>query len=220
MKSIVVNNVCEAYDAVARDEDRYDIAVVESGNTGRTLFYILGNTEPPPGVQALPGYRLGGVTGIPGPMVSYYECYRTTAEIMAAIPTDDEVPEMDWTRVVERNPQGYLELNNGQVAIHGPLEKIEIDDRDWVVVTLKWRAQVTLGPRGVPNGDWVAVANDLPIIFSNLTVPYEIEEIPGKGPRVRFGLNILYLNAVEGLDPSRIVGFGSIAPTEIEIVNQ
>ncbi len=117
--------------------------------------------------------------------------------------------EMDWTQVVERKPQGYVELNDGKTALHGPLESIELDDTDWVVIKLKWRAEVELGgPMGLPRGDWKAVDNAEPIRFPNFTAPFVIEDTPEKGPRVRFnGTNILYFNAdAEGLDPKRVVG--------------
>jgi hypothetical protein len=116
------------------------------------------------------------------------------------------MPEVDWNEVVERKPQGYVEFNDGRTATHGPLESIEIDEADFVVIRLKWRAQVELGAAGMPIGDWTAVANEEPIMFPNFTVAYEIEGTPEKGPRVRFGLNIIYFNRVEGLDPSRVVG--------------
>jgi hypothetical protein len=57
---------------------------------------------------------------------------------------------------------------------------------------------------GIPNGEWVAASSE-PVIFPNLMVPYE-EESTEKGPRIRFGLNILYLNEVESLDPARVRG--------------
>lgn len=120
------------------------------------------------------------------------------------------MPEMkvDWSEVVEKKPQGYVELNNGEIATHGPLESIEIDDNDLVVIKLRWRAEVKLGPPpGLPIEDWRAVANDEPIIFPNFMVPFVIENTQSKGPRVRFaGTSILYIDKVEGLDPRRVVG--------------
>ncbi|TSC64496.1 MAG: hypothetical protein G01um1014106_90 [Parcubacteria group bacterium Gr01-1014_106] len=114
---------------------------------------------------------------------------------------------VDWNEVVAMNPQGYVELNNGQTAIHGPLKSIRITDEDFVEIHLKWRAQVSLDALGLPEGNWKVAPNDKPIIFPNLAVPYEVENTPTKGKRVRFrGTNILYIDAVEGLDPARVEG--------------
>ncbi len=118
------------------------------------------------------------------------------------------MPEVDWTQVVERKPRGYVELNDGKRAMHAPIESIEINETDSVVITFKWCAEVELGPPlGLPIGEWRLIVNE-PLIFPNFMVPYEIEDTPTKGPRVRFsGTNILYFSAdAEGLDPARVVG--------------
>ena len=116
----------------------------------------------------------------------------------------------DWQEVVDRNPQGYVEFNDGKKATHGPIKSIKIDEADMVVIELKWAAEVSLSKVGLPDGDWVAVKENNPIVFPNLLVPFVIEDTPIKGPRVRFrALNILYFNPVEGLDPSRVKGLNS-----------
>ncbi len=116
--------------------------------------------------------------------------------------------KLDWNEVVELDPKGYVELNDGNTAIHGPLESIEINEMDFVEIRLKWRAEVPLGdPPGLPQGEWKVAANDEPIIFPNFVVPFVIERTPDKGPRVRFNnTNILYIESVEGVDPSRVEG--------------
>lgn len=114
---------------------------------------------------------------------------------------------VDWNEIVELDPKGYVELNDGKTAIHGPLESIKINEMDMVEIRLKWRAQVALGgAAGMPQGNWKAAPNDGPILFPNFVVPFEIEDTPEKGPRVRFGINILYINPVKGIDPSRVEG--------------
>jgi hypothetical protein len=116
--------------------------------------------------------------------------------------------KLDWNEVIELTPKGYVELNDGKTATHGPLESIRINDEDWVEIRLKWRAQVPLGgPAGLPQGNWKVAPNDEPIMFPNLVIPFVIEPTPFKGPRVRFGTtNILYIEPIEGLDPSQVEG--------------
>jgi len=115
--------------------------------------------------------------------------------------------QVDWQEVVDRKPKGYLELNNGERVIHGPIESIVIDGSDFVVITLKWAARMELND-GIPGGGWrVAEEKDKKAIFPNLVVPFVIEDTPSKGPRMRFaGANILYFNEVEGLNPARVEG--------------
>ena len=74
--------------------------------------------------------------------------------------------KMDWQEVVERNPQGYLELNNGKTVLYGPLKSIEIDNG--VVIMLKWTAQATLSEIGRPDDNWTLLEDNKPILFQNL----------------------------------------------------
>ncbi len=62
-----------------------DIAIRDSGNTGVTVFYLLGGKEVPEALRRLPGFRPAGVSGVPEPMVSHYICNRTTNEVMLAL---------------------------------------------------------------------------------------------------------------------------------------
>lgn len=113
----------------------------------------------------------------------------------------------DWQKVVDQQPRGYLELNDGKRVLHGPIESIRITDKDFVEIRLKWVATVALNPIGVPMGKWKKASEKQKVVlFPNLVVPFEFEQTPEKGPRVRFGFNLLYLNEVEGLDPSRVEG--------------
>ncbi len=109
--------------------------------------------------------------------------------------------EWDWQPVVDLNPRGYVELNDGKTATHGPVEKVEIDRHDNVRITTKWQAYVRLSPEGVPVGDWIAVSNNPVMIF-----PYMSETV-AKGRRIRFAAtSLLYIDEVEGLDPARVKG--------------
>jgi hypothetical protein len=112
--------------------------------------------------------------------------------------------KVDWQEIVDKKPKGYLELQNDQHVVHGPIESVELGDDDIVIIKLKWTAEMKK-ENGIPTFEWKAMTNK-PFAFPNLTVPFVIEETPEKGPRVRFGLNILYLNAVEGLDPATVEG--------------
>ncbi len=114
--------------------------------------------------------------------------------------------KVDWQEVVKREPKGYVELNNGERVLHGPIESVKINGNNMVVIILKWFAKVSLGCHGLPEGDWEVAENE-PIIFPNSIVPFVIENTPEKGDRVRFkGTNILYFNKVDGLDPSKVRG--------------
>jgi len=124
--------------------------------------------------------------------------------------------KFDWQEVVERNPQGYMELNDGKKVVHGPVESIKINDSDMVVIILKWAAEATLSGVGLP-GDWIATKENKPFTFPNLLVPFVIDDTPEKGQRVRFnGTNILYFDQVDGLDPKRVKGLNL---TESKIKN-
>ena len=86
MKYLVFRDAAYERALEALRANEVEIAVLESGNTGKTLFYVLGTTKLPKVMRELPGFRSAGVTGIPGAIVSYYECLRTTAEVVAKIP--------------------------------------------------------------------------------------------------------------------------------------
>ena len=111
----------------------------------------------------------------------------------------------DWRRVAEREPKGHLELQTEKMVIHGPVESLKVNEDDMVVITLKWAARSA--PLDKPGfGKWKNSPEDREVIFPNVVVPYVIESTPEKGERVRFGLSMLYFDAVEGLDPARVQG--------------
>jgi hypothetical protein len=114
----------------------------------------------------------------------------------------------NWAEVVTLNPQGYVEMNDGKRLVHGPIKGIEIDGTDNVLIELEWAATCLLGATGLPVSDeWQLVTPLQPVVFPNFVVPFLIEDTPEKGPRVRFGgLNILYINKIEGLDPAKVKG--------------
>ena len=91
--------------------------------------------------------------------------------------------QRDWNDVVEMKPKGYLELNNGEQAVHGPLESIVVDDMDWVVITLKWRAVIPLvGGIGAPDFSvgWKVADNSEPFRMPNFVMPFIVEPTPEK----------------------------------------
>jgi hypothetical protein len=114
----------------------------------------------------------------------------------------------DWQDVVDLNPSGYAEFNNGKVAMHGPIESVHVDDADWVHIKMKWAATRRLNGVGLPapDSEWEAVPEWQPAPFPNVIVPFVIEATPAKGKRVRFGLNLLYLQAESSLDPKDVRG--------------
>jgi hypothetical protein len=118
----------------------------------------------------------------------------------------------NWAEVVTLNPQGYVEMNDGKRLVHGPIKGIEIDGTDNVLIELEWAATCLLGATGLPVSDeWQLVTPLQPVVFPNFVVPFLIEDTPEKGPRVRFGgLNILYINKVEGIDPSKVKGLQAV----------
>jgi len=115
---------------------------------------------------------------------------------------------IDWNEIAERKPQGYIELNDGKFAVHGPIESVIVTEDDMVQIRVKWLAKITLGGHGIPTGNWKAIENTPTVLteFPNLVAPFVIENTPEKGPRARFGANILYFNRVEGIDPSKVEG--------------
>lgn len=117
--------------------------------------------------------------------------------------------KLDWQEVVVQNPQGYVEIQNHKAGtcLHGPVEKIELDDTDLVHITLKWVAQMPL-PGRPGFGTWSVGPEMLKqITIVNFATPFAIEPTPEKGPRVRWGMgNIMYLEPVDDVDPSRVKG--------------
>ncbi len=116
--------------------------------------------------------------------------------------------EHDWNLVAERKPKGYIELNNLEEAIYGPIESLSVDDSDFVVIKVRWSIKRKLGEHGIPPGDWEVISNVpcILVLFPNLIIPFEIEETPNKGPRVRFRSNVLYFNDVHKVYVSDVEG--------------
>lgn len=109
-----------------------------------------------------------------------------------------------------------MELNDGKRLLHGPLESIRMNTAgiDFVEIKLQWTARASLAKSGLRDGEWEVAPNNL-ITFPNLAVPFLIEDIPEKGRRVRFGLNLLYFNEIPGVDPQRVKGLK--IPAEIPL---
>ena len=114
----------------------------------------------------------------------------------------------DWQEVVDIHPQGYLEIQSIEMGIivHGPIESIFVDEFDFVIIKLKWAAQMGMMGRS-SFMKWKNSPHNKTIMFPNLMVPFVVDDTLDKGKRVRFmAVNILYVDPVEGLDPSRIEG--------------
>ena len=93
------------------------------------------------------------------------------------------------------------------MVYHGPIESIEVDAEDYVRIRLKWVAEMKAPLSPGFDGTWRKASDDAKeIVFPNLVVPFRFERTEEKGPRVRFGYNLLYLNAVPGVDSARVEG--------------
>lgn len=105
----------------------------------------------------------------------------------------------DWNKVVEMNPRGYMEVQNIEkgLVFHGPVDKIEITDEDFVRILYKWVAQNGTLESG-KFGEWVKAPDEHKLlVFPNLMVPFRIENTLEKGKRIRFlSLNIIYIDDV------------------------
>lgn len=121
----------------------------------------------------------------------------------------------DWREVVDLNPQGYLEIQDSKTntVIHGPVERVFIDDGDFVHIELKWCAQ--MGLPGTPTfGRWKYKPDLKDVTFPNLIAPFELQETPQKGKRICFScVNLLYLERVEGLNPAQVEGLPEFNPS-------
>ena len=117
---------------------------------------------------------------------------------------------IDWNEVVALNPKGYMEIQDHKkgLVFHGPIEKVEVNENDFVILTSKWVAQMPLpGNKGF--GKWKKAPDEQKTqIFPNLIVPFVIEDgSPEKGKRIRFAnFNIIYINEIQGIDPSNVKG--------------
>jgi hypothetical protein len=106
--------------------------------------------------------------------------------------------KIDWQEVVDRNPKGYVELNDMKYATYGPVERVEIKE-EVVEIHVKWAARRPLGEYGIPCGKWEVLSREPTVLtsFPNEIVPYVIEPTPEKGDRVRFDTySILYFDDV------------------------
>jgi len=117
----------------------------------------------------------------------------------------------DWKEIIELDPKGYVEFNNGKRAVHGPIKNISLDRHDNVLIQLEWAARAPLDEHGIPVSDeWKASPSENLIVFPNCSMSYVIETTLDKGRCVRFGKrNILYLEQVSGLDPAKVKGLNA-----------
>ena len=116
------------------------------------------------------------------------------------------MPEIraDWQEVIDMDPRGYLQLNDGERLLHGPIENIRLYLRNsFVEIRLKWSAMAIIGGSD-PGHGWRLVKNE-PVKFPN-GVPFVIDDTM-KGKRVRFGdIHILYINECSAEIPSDLIG--------------
>jgi hypothetical protein len=122
----------------------------------------------------------------------------------------------DWGIVADLQPRGYAEIHSTHEnrIFHGPIKEVRVNEADMVELHFHWLATARVGSLGLPESEWEVAPSDLnPMVFPNVIVPYRIENTPTKGYRVRFGLSILYLGDVKGLDPSKVKGLALPAPT-------
>jgi hypothetical protein len=115
----------------------------------------------------------------------------------------------DWKEVVALDPKGYMEIQNQKkgLVFHGPIKKVEVNKYDFVILTFEWVAQMPL-PNNKGFGEWEKAPNEQIVqVFPNLKVPFVIEDTPEKGKRIRFaGLNIIYVDKIQGIDPAQVRG--------------
>lgn len=106
--------------------------------------------------------------------------------------------ERDWQKVVDLDPRGYVELNDHKKIIHGPIERVSIDKNDLVHIKMLWAATIDLAPLGIPKfgSVWQKAEGD-DLILPNLLIPFVIEQTPQKGDRIRFGLNLIYIDPIK-----------------------
>lgn len=115
---------------------------------------------------------------------------------------------VDWEEVIELDPKGYMEIQDQKqrLIFHGPIDTIEVDEMDFVRITLKWVAQMGM-PGEDSFGSWEKAPDEAKeTVFPNIVVPFVIQNTPAKGRRICFGLNIIYIDAIEGIDPSEVRG--------------
>lgn len=117
-------------------------------------------------------------------------------------------PKYDWQEVVDLKPRGDFEFQgHGNTIVRGPIKKLTITEFDSVLIELKWAAEMpTMGEEGF--GTWKA-SDKRVFSFPNLVLPYVIETTPEKGDRIRFGVSILFVKRLEGvntLDVTKING--------------
>lgn len=122
--------------------------------------------------------------------------------------------QFEWHFAEELEPKGYCELNNGTTIMHGPVKSLTIDDDDMVVLELEWAAVCRLNAIGMPQGEWQLLPGQHKVAFPNHTVPFEIEDTPEKGQRIRFGLNIIYVTEQTTMDPAKLPSLPPNSPLQ------
>lgn len=116
--------------------------------------------------------------------------------------------KFDWEEAVRLDPKGYCEVQNPRerIVIHGPVESLAVDpESDMVIIKLKWAAKMGL-PGTQDFGNWENFPEATTIAFPNFIVPFVVEPTLEKGLRIRFGLNIIYIDPIESLDPAKVKG--------------
>ena len=115
----------------------------------------------------------------------------------------------DWKIIADKSPQGYVELNDGEKVIYGPVESLRVDNEGWIELKVKWAIKRRLNEYAAPVDEKWEVVSNTPIIlarFLNFAVSYQIEDTGERGQRVQFGMNVIYINNIQKVDPREVEG--------------
>lgn len=123
----------------------------------------------------------------------------------------------NWDDVVKLKPQGFVELNNRKQIVCGPFKEINFryDPLEGykvfkeIAIHLEWTAKRDVH-LGRPISDWEVLSN-VPCIaitqkIPTHTVPFILEETE-YGRRIRWGINFIYLERNDILNPRDVKGF-------------
>ena len=105
----------------------------------------------------------------------------------------------NWQVVVDRNPKGYVEINDSKYLVCGRVDRVEIN-RNEVQIYVKWAARRAIQQFNLPTGKWEILSRVPAVLlaFPNEVIPFVIEPTPHKGDRVRFlTASIMYFDEAE-----------------------
>jgi hypothetical protein len=123
----------------------------------------------------------------------------------------------NWQDVTKLSTKGFVELNNRKQIICGPFNNIALKPDDTrfhkhysgIIFYLEWAAKRTVH-LGRPVGDWEILSHvPCEAVTSKVptpTVPLILEET-AYGKRIRWGINFIYLERSDILNPKDVKGF-------------